>query len=126
MKPNKDLRKEIELFAKENNIQAGIIATTVGSLKELTIRLASAEIIETYKENFEIVSLVGTLSNKDSHLHISAANNSGKVIGGHLKYDSIINTTAEIVILEIENLVFDRAKDSETGYEELMIKNFNL
>ena len=39
--------------------------------------------IKTYNETHEIVSLVGTLSDNDCHLHISLSNKNGNVIGGH-------------------------------------------
>ncbi len=40
LKPNQDLRVELEKFVKENKIGAGFVITAVGSLKETKIRLA--------------------------------------------------------------------------------------
>lgn len=41
---NQDLKLSIEKYIKENQIQAGIILTCVGSLKKATIRLAEEKI----------------------------------------------------------------------------------
>ena len=87
LKPGQDLRVEIIKFAKINNIKAGSILTCVGALKPSIIWMAGAtpdkQEIKTYNETHEIVSLVGTLSDNDCHLHISLSNKNGNVIGGH-------------------------------------------
>ncbi|MEP6904299.1 MAG: PPC domain-containing DNA-binding protein, partial [Actinomycetota bacterium] len=62
LKPNQDLRLELEKFTKENKISAGLIITAVGSLKETKIRLADQSDTTSFEGKFEIVSLVGTLS----------------------------------------------------------------
>jgi predicted DNA-binding protein with PD1-like motif len=47
------------------------------------------------------------------------------VIGGHLKPGTIVNTTAEVVILDFEKLVFTRVLDKSTGYRELIVEDNN-
>ncbi len=123
--PNQDLKEELTKFVKQNNIQAGFIITTVGSLKKAVLRLADENIIKTFDEKFEIVSLVGTLSLDGLHLHISLADKNGKTIGGHLKEGCIIYTTAEIVIGNTKNITFTRTLDNQTGFKELKILNEN-
>jgi len=118
----KDLKVEIDKFSKENKINAGVIISCVGALTKATIRMAGAKKINTSEGDFEIVSLVGTLENGYSHLHISISDEKGKVTGGHLKTPSIVGVTCEIVIGEIENLVFEREFDKMTGYRELVVK----
>jgi len=120
--PRKDIKLEIDRFSKENKIKAGVIVSCVGALTKATLRMAGAKKISTYKGHFEIVSLVGTLENGYSHLHISISDEKGKVIGGHLKSPSIVDVTAEIVIGEIHNLAFEREFDKMTGYKELVVK----
>ncbi len=122
LKPEMDLKQELVNFTKEKNIQAGFIVSCVGSLKEANLRLADEEIIKTFKEKFEIVSLVGTLSQDGLHLHTSLSDKEGKVIGGHLKEGCAINTTAEIIIGEEESLTFNRKIDEVTKFKELIIK----
>lgn len=120
--PGLDLKKEIKMFVTQNQITAGIVLTCVGSLSHASVRLANDKETSRYDEKFEIVSLVGTLSMDGCHLHISLANSEGEVIGGHLKDDCIIYTTAEIVIAEISNFEFSREFDQQTGWKELKIK----
>lgn len=123
--PGQDLKAEIEKVIKANNITSGYIATCVGSLHQVTMRMAGAkpekQDIRTLKGDYEIVSLVGTVSVNGTHLHLSVSDANGQVIGGHLKEGSLITTTAELVIGYDENITFDRTTDPDTGFEELSI-----
>lgn len=122
LKPNADLRKEIEAYVKQNNIQAGWINCGVGSLTQYNIRFANQPDGATGSGHFEIVSLIGTVSANGSHIHISVSDSTGKTIGGHLMENNIIYTTAEIVIQETNDYIFTREKDGTTPWEELQIK----
>lgn len=124
LKKGVDLKKEIEKYALENKI-SGIILCCVGCLSKLVIRLSDGESILKKDGQFEIVSIIGTLSRNGVHIHISVSDNVGNTIGGHLKKGCIINTTAEICLLDIENMEFIREYDDNTGYEELVIKRIN-
>lgn len=121
LKPNQDLRLEIDNFAKKNNIKAGFIITTVGSLKKASLRLSDEKNTTILEDKFEIVSLVGTVSSNGSHLHISISDKTGKTIGAHLQKGSEVYTTAEIIIGEAEELEFKREDDKDTTYKELTI-----
>ena len=89
--PDKDLKQEIISFAKAHHIRAGYIITCVGSLKKDSLQLANQSTATTWSENFEIVSLTGTLSEDSSvHLHHLISDNTGKTIGGHLRDGNII------------------------------------
>lgn len=122
LKPNQDLRAELERFVKENKIGAGFIITAVGSLKETKIRLADQPDSAAFEGKYEIVSLVGTLSADGVHLHISLSDKTGKTIGGHLTEGCKIYTTAEIVIGTTDEINFTREIDAETTYKELKIR----
>ena len=123
LSPNQDLKQEIVAFAKANSIQAGYIITCVGSLKKANLRLANQPGPTTWEENFEIVSLVGTLgADSGAHLHISISDGMGKTIGGHLMHGNLIYTTAEIIIGEVLDVNFSRRLDSLTTYNELFIE----
>jgi predicted DNA-binding protein with PD1-like motif len=122
LSPGQDLRQQIELFVKEKHIRAGFILTTVGSLPQAAIRLADQQSAAQFDGKFEIVSLVGTLSQDGVHLHISISDSTGKTVGGHLVEGCLIYPTAEIVIGDARGLIFSREKDSETGYQELRIR----
>ena len=105
----------------KKDIKAGWIVTCVGSLTDVTLRYANCSAHELHG-HFEIVSLVGTLSQRgDSHLHLCMSDSKGKCIGGHLLRGSKVFTTAEIVIGESKDLEFIRAADGATEWEELRI-----
>jgi len=123
--PGKDLRKEIGFFVEGHHIQAGWIASAVGSLTDYHIRFANQSEGNRGSGHFEIVSLAGTVSIHGLHLHISISDDAGRTIGGHVLNENIIYTTAEIVIQESERLVFDREQDSRTNSKELVVKKKN-
>jgi uncharacterized protein len=125
LKPGNDLKKEIESYVKANTIQAGWISCGVGSLTNYNIRFANQPEGSKGSGHFEIVSLIGTVSVNGSHLHISISDSTGKTIGGHLLDSNFVYTTAEVVILESDELVFTREKDGTTEWEELQIKKKN-
>jgi predicted DNA-binding protein with PD1-like motif len=126
LKPHQDLRIELLNFAKEKNIKAGSIVTCVGALKPSVLRMAGAkpnkQDIRKYEDTHEIVSFVGTLTGDNCHLHISLSDKDGHVIGGHLKDGSLVDLTAEIVIVEDEMTTYTREFDEQTGFPELTIK----
>lgn len=122
LKPGEDLKCALATYVSNNNLIAAAIVTCVGSLAKVNLRLANAKEYYQQINNFEIVSLVGTLAKTGLHLHISIADENGKVIGGHVMDGNIIHTTAEIVIIELMNYQFKREYESTTGYKELEIK----
>jgi predicted DNA-binding protein with PD1-like motif len=124
--PDKDLKTEIENFVKAKDIKAGFIVTCVGGLQQAAMHMAGAlpdkQDIRTYEGDFEITSLVGTVSVNGVHLRIAISDKEGQSFGGHLKEGTIIHLTAEIVIGEDENAIYTRELDEETGFPELTIK----
>jgi predicted DNA-binding protein with PD1-like motif len=121
LRPGQDLRLELEKFTKENKLSAGFIMTAVGSLRETKIRLADQPEAAVFAGKFEIVALVGTLSEAGVHLHIAVSDSAGKTVGGHLVEGCKIYTTAEIIIGATGELVFTRETDKETTFKELKI-----
>ncbi|HAB66866.1 MAG TPA: DUF296 domain-containing protein [Firmicutes bacterium] len=117
-----DLKKEILLYCKNNKIEAGVILCAVGCIKHLHIRLAEAKEYIDREECYEIVSITGTLSKDDCHIHISVSDNKGNTIGGHLKDGTIVDTTCEVVIYELDDYIFNRELDNNTGYEEIVME----
>ena len=119
-----ELKSEILSISNENNINAGIILSSAGSLSKLKIRLDDGIKIFEVVEPLEIISLNGTISKERIHLHISCSKTNGEVIGGHL-IEGVINTTCELVIGIIETVSFKGEFDEKTGYNELIIKELN-
>lgn len=121
LKPGADLKEEIEQQVKIHNIKAGWVATCIGSLTEYCIRFANQPEGSIGNGHFEIVSLVGTVSENGSHLHLSISDSTGHTIGGHLMKGCKIYTTAEIVLQATDKYEFAREKDGSTPWEELQV-----
>lgn len=119
--PDQGLLERIEEFAGEHQIQAGYIATCVGSLTRAALRFADQDTPEILEGPFEILSLVGTFSNAGSHLHLSIADREGKVLGGHLAAGCRVYTTAEIIFHNFPDLIFRRELCQRSGFLELVV-----
>ena len=118
-----DLRQGIEDYCRDNDIHSAAIVTVVGCVYKARIRLADGETIEEYDDRYEIVSLTGTVSPDGSHMHVSLADEDGRVIGGHMCNGCLVNTTAEVVLVSLdEEYRFSREYDDSTGYDELVIR----
>lgn len=121
LKENDDLKKSIKEYAASHNIEAGCVLSGVGCVKHAHIRLAKAVSFLDKEEDYEIVSITGTISKDGLHIHVSLSDEEGNTVGGHLSDGTIINTTCELVILELPNYTFTREFDENTGYDELVI-----
>ncbi|WP_460911885.1 PPC domain-containing DNA-binding protein [Spirosoma areae] len=122
LRPGQDLKKEIESVIRQERIEAGAVLTCVGSLTDVTLRLANQESQTVWRGHFEIVSLVGTLSTGGSHIHLSVSDSTGRTVGGHLLDGCKVYTTAEVVIGVMPDIVFAREPDPTSGYRELVIR----
>ena len=107
-----DLRTSIEAAVEQHDISAGTIISGVGPLTQVHMRMAGTgredQDIHDFKGEFEIVSLIGNVGSGRTHIHISVADSSGKVIGGHVKSGGkcIVGVTAKIVIAVEDSLRF--------------------
>ena len=119
LKRGTDLKKAIEDLCREKGIDTAIVLSGVGSLYEAKFRLAKAESFFEKKEDYEIVSLTGTVSRGKAHIHISMSDETGATIGGHLLYGCLIDTTCELVLGILEEYDSLREYDPETGYDEI-------
>lgn len=104
---------------KEGVTLANISA--IGAVGEFTVGVFSPE-SKTYKANtfsgdYEIVSLLGNVTEKDgkyySHLHMSAGDSEGRVFGGHLN-SAVVSATCEMLIEVMEGRI-DRKFSDEIG-----------
>jgi predicted DNA-binding protein with PD1-like motif len=93
----------------------------LGALNEIVVGVFNT-VDKTYASNtftgpYEMTSLVGTITRMDGkpyvHLHLSAGDQEGNVIGGHLN-KAVISATAEIVVRIIEGQV-GRIHSDEIG-----------
>jgi len=122
LRPGQDLKKELENVVQQQRIGAGAILTCVGSLTDVTLRLANQEGPSTWHGHFEIVSLVGTLSANGSHIHLSVSDSTGHTLGGHLLDGCTIYTTAELLIGVMPEITYTREPDPAFGYRELVVR----
>jgi predicted DNA-binding protein with PD1-like motif len=121
LRPGEDLKRELDALAEREHIEAGAIATCVGSLERVALRFADQHDTTVIEGRHEIVSLVGTLARGGSHLHLAVSDGEGRTTGGHLLAGCRVYTTAEVVLGEARDLVFTRAVDGTTPWRELQI-----
>jgi predicted DNA-binding protein with PD1-like motif len=121
LRPGQDLKQEIQKYVNEKKLKAGWVSTCVGSLTRYAIRFANQAINNIKTGHFEIINLSGTVSLNGSHIHICVSDHLGRTVGGHLSEGCIIFTTAEIVLLSIDELEFIREADEMSGFNELSI-----
>ncbi|CAL8069521.1 unnamed protein product [Calicophoron daubneyi] len=96
--PGQDVRGCLENYVVKHKLAGAFIITCCGSVESAHLRLANLQ-ERNFPGPLEIVSLVGTIASDGSpHLHISLADSSGHVFGGHLLGPSPVHTTAEIVL----------------------------
>ena len=112
----------IEKTAREEHIKLATILSGVGCISKGRIRDASGVTIRDITDPHEIVSLGGTVSEKRCHIHIALSKEDMSTIGGHLVEGCIINTTCELVLLELDGWKCNVEQDDETGYDEIVFE----
>ena len=120
--PGEDPVAALRALQRQTGAQAMALVTCVGSLTRAMIRHANRNEATEYRGHFEITSLVGTIDPAGEHLHLTITDPEGRAFGGHLLAGSSVYTTAEIVVLILEGLIFSRAPCPYSGYDELVVK----
>ena len=121
LKRGDDLLLSIRAYAAAHDIRAGALVSGVGCVTRAVIRDASGVTTHELSGRYEIVSMTGTVSSERTHLHISLAGEDMQVLGGHLCEGTLVNTTCEVVLLELSGMTFSKEFDPQTGYNELKI-----
>ncbi len=120
--PGDDLKQRLDRLAWEQGWRAACVLSCVGSLSRASLRFADSPKLAEIKGPLEIISLSGTIASfGGSHIHLSVADRSGNVIGGHAKEGCIVRTTAEIVLGVLDGYTFHREIDPDTGHAELVV-----
>ena len=122
LKKGEDLKLSIEALCKENKADTAVVLSGVGCLYKARIRMAKAESFFEADDDFEIVSLTGTVSKGKAHIHFSLSDSKGRVVGGHLSEGCLINTTCELVLGVLEEYKSQRVFDEKTGYDEIIFE----
>jgi predicted DNA-binding protein with PD1-like motif len=99
-----EIMDSLKVFAHSENIRSASVSG-IGAVGNACIGLYDTEahryIQNTFKKDMEIVSLLGSISEKDGevylHLHIGLADETGAMVGGHLTR-AVVSGTCEIWI----------------------------
>jgi len=121
LSPGADLRAALEAEVAARSLRASFVISGIGSLSEARLRLAGVDEPNHLQGDLEILTLSGTIAVNGSHLHMSVADSSGRVMGGHVSRGCIVRTTAEVLLLLLPDWSFDREFDPATGFAELVV-----
>lgn len=121
LQPGADLRRALEETISQHGSSAAFVLAGVGSLRQARLRLAGKDQPDTLDGNLEILTLAGTVSRDGAHLHASVADEHGKVTGGHVSYECVVRTTAEVLVVLLSGWSFTREVDPGTGFAELVV-----
>ncbi len=118
--PDEEICEKLAEVADKEQIALASISG-LGAIKELTTGVFDTVTKEYHSNQFqgalEIVSLTGTITQKEGktylHAHLSAGDSNGNVFGGHLNR-AIVSATAEILLQVIPGKV-DREFSEEIG-----------
>ena len=125
LKPGQYFREGIEEVVARHGVAAGVILSAVGGVQYAFLRMPKQDSGEhTVKKidgPLEIVSCTGTLSPDGCHIHASVSDREGRCYGGHLKEGCPVFFTVELVIGVLEDAIYKRLPDTETGFDELEV-----
>ncbi|WP_196053630.1 PPC domain-containing DNA-binding protein [Paracoccus lichenicola] len=120
--PGQNLTEGLRRVFDASGAGAMAVVMGVGSLTDVVIRHANRPEGTAYRGHFEITALAGTLDARTQHLHLTIADGEGRAFGGHLMpQGSAVFTTAEIVVLALPGLVFNRQPCPRSGHDELVV-----
>lgn len=119
--PGDDLKRALETAVAREGATAAFVLSGIGSLRPARIRLAGAQNEMNIDADTELLTLSGSIAVEGSHLHLSVADEMGRVLGGHACLGCIVRTTAEVLLVLLPDWHFSRQPDPGTGWAELVI-----
>jgi predicted DNA-binding protein with PD1-like motif len=122
LEPGSDLPRALEEVRFDEGRASAFVIAGIGSLTDPTLRFAGEESETRIEGLFELLSLSGTISKDGAHLHMSIADASGRVFGGHVCYGNEVRTTAEVLLAPLSEWTLARDIDSTTGFKELVVR----
>jgi len=118
---DEDVFKSIENVSKLYGINAGIIVSGIGMLKNFEIGYFNGKDYEKkfFEKNHELVAMHGSIASDDPkiHIHVGLAGPDHSLVGGHLlggKADPFV----ELTIMKFSGK-FSRVYNEKTGLKEL-------
>ena len=120
MDPGEEILEQVKALALKEHIQLASVQA-LGAVNDFTVGVFKTGEKKYYANSFqgsyEIVSLTGTINTMDGefycHLHMSAGDDQGHVVGGHLNR-AVVSATSEIVLHLIDGTV-EREFDPGVG-----------
>ena len=117
MQRGDDVLKCIQYAIKEYNIVQGAVLSGIGGLNTLSYHYVP-DFADVPNNQFvsvdapwELTSLQGTIVQGVEHIHVTACDDKGHTVGGHLEPGNIVLYVAEVVIVEFESGDFCRRAD---------------
>ena len=115
-----EILEQVKVLAEKENIKLATVQA-LGAINEFTVGVFDTAEKKYYANHFqglyEIVSLWGTISTMNgesySHIHMSAGDDKGLVVGGHLNR-AVVSATCEMVVTCIPGTV-DRTFNEDVG-----------
>lgn len=115
-----EILEQVRTLALKEGIRLASVQA-LGAVNDFTVGVFNTAEKKYYANSFqgsyEIVSLTGTIDTMGGefycHLHMSAGDGQGHVVGGHLNR-AVVSATCEMVVTEIPGAV-DRAFSEEIG-----------
>lgn len=120
MDPGEEILEQVKKLALAEDIRLATVQA-LGAVREFTVGVFDT-VSKTYHANefsgpYEIVSLTGTIDTMEGqfyrHLHMSAGDGQGHVVGGHLNR-AVISATCEMAVRVLPGTM-DRAFSPEVG-----------
>lgn len=120
MDPGEEILEQVKALALKEHIRLASVQA-LGAINDFTVGVFKTDEKKYYANSFqgsyEIVSLTGTINTMDGefycHLHMSAGDDQGHVVGGHLNR-AVVSATCEMVVTAIPGTV-DRTFSPEVG-----------
>ena len=120
MDPGEEILTQVKELALAEHIRLASVQA-LGAVNDFTVGVFKTDEKKYYSNAFqgsyEIVSLTGTINTMDGafycHLHMSAGDDRGRVVGGHLNR-AVVSATCEMVVTVLPGTV-DRAFSPEVG-----------
>lgn len=115
-----EILEQLQVMAEKEQIKLAAVQA-LGAVNDFTVGVFNTTEKKYYSNRFEgtyeIVSLTGTITTKDgafyAHLHMSAGDDKGLVVGGHLNR-AMVSATCEMVVTAVPGTV-ERQFNEDVG-----------
>jgi len=119
--PGLDLRRALAAVAAQQTTGSVFVVAGIGSLDAANLRYAGDATETMIAGPLEILNVSGTLCPSGAHLHMTVSDATGRVHGGHVGHGNVIRTTAEILLIVLQEWSLTREHDAATGFDELLV-----